>query len=130
MGAQHELHDRGRREMKRGAGRLLPSKQQRLFIKENVMAVDTILHNAKIATNRVPSFVEAIATTAGKISAVGTNEEVLRLGGPETKVIDGNRRTVIPGLNDFGCGWNVTETKSAGRSRRTANSGPRWEKRR
>jgi predicted amidohydrolase YtcJ len=64
------------------------------------MAVDTILHNAKIATNRVPSFVEAIAITAGKIGAAGTNEEVLRLRGSETKVIDGNRRTVIPGLND------------------------------
>ena len=64
------------------------------------MAVDTILHNAKIATNRVPSFVEAIAITAGKISAWGTNEEILLLRGPETKVIDGNRRTVIPGLND------------------------------
>ena len=64
------------------------------------MAVDTILHNARIATNRVPSFVEAIAITAGKISAVGTNEEILRLRGPETRVIDGNRRTVIPGLND------------------------------
>jgi predicted amidohydrolase YtcJ len=64
------------------------------------MAVDTILHNAKIATNGVPSFVEAIAITAGKISARGTNEEILRLRGPETKVIDGNRRTVIPGLND------------------------------
>jgi predicted amidohydrolase YtcJ len=64
------------------------------------MAVDTILHNAKIATNGVPSFVEAIAITAGKISARGTNEEILRLRGPETKVIDGNRRRVIPGLND------------------------------
>ena len=64
------------------------------------MAVDTILHNANIATNRVPSFVEAIAITAGKISAVGTNEEILRLQGSETRVIDGNRRTVIPGLND------------------------------
>src|SRR6202451_3255289 len=64
------------------------------------MAVDTILHNSKIATNRVPSFVEAIAITAGKISAGATNEEILRLRGPETKVIDGNRRTVIPGLND------------------------------
>src|SRR6201990_2352174 len=64
------------------------------------MAVDTILHNAKIATNRAPSFVEAIAISGGKISAVATNEEILRLRGPETKVIDGNRRTVIPGLND------------------------------
>ncbi len=64
------------------------------------MAVDTILHNAKIATNGVPSFVEAIAITAGKISAGGTNEEILQLRGPGTEVIDGNRRTVIPGLND------------------------------
>ncbi len=64
------------------------------------MAVDTILHNARIATNRVPAFVEAIAITAGKISATGTDEEILPLRGPMTTVIDGNRRTVIPGLND------------------------------
>ncbi len=64
------------------------------------MAVDTILHNAKIATNRVPAFVEAVAITAGTISATGTDEEILRLRGPRTTVIDGNRRTVIPGLND------------------------------
>jgi predicted amidohydrolase YtcJ len=64
------------------------------------MAVDTILHNARIATNGVPSFVEAVAITAGKISAAGTDEEILRQRGPETKVIDGKGRTVIPGLND------------------------------
>ena len=64
------------------------------------MPADIILHNAKIATNGVPSFVEAIAIKDGKISAVGTNDEILRLGGPATKVIDGKGRTVIPGLND------------------------------
>ena len=64
------------------------------------MAVDTILYNAKIATNRVPAFVEAIAITSGKISATGTDEEILRLRGPMTRVIDGKRKTVIPGLND------------------------------
>src|SRR6201990_3398646 len=64
------------------------------------MAVDTILYNARIATNRVPAFVEAVAITAGKISATGTDEKILRLRGPMTTVIDGNRRTVIPGLND------------------------------
>ena len=64
------------------------------------MAVDTILHNSKIATNRVPAFVEAVAITARTISAIGTDEEILRLRGPMTTVIDGNRRTVIPGLND------------------------------
>jgi len=64
------------------------------------MSVDTIVHNAKIATNGVPSFVEAIAITGGKISAVGKDEEILRLREPETQVINGERRTVIPGLND------------------------------
>jgi predicted amidohydrolase YtcJ len=64
------------------------------------MSVDTILHNAKIATNQVPSFVEAVAISGGKISAVGKDEEILRLREPGTQVIDANRRTVIPGLND------------------------------
>src|SRR5215469_7314610 len=64
------------------------------------MSADAILHNAKIATNGVPSFAEAIAITAGKIAAVGNNEDILRMRGPQTHVIDGRGRTVIPGLND------------------------------
>src|SRR6266446_5325231 len=65
------------------------------------MAADTIIHNAKSATNATPSFVEAIAITAGKISATGTSDKILRQEqGPATRVIDANGRTVIPGLND------------------------------
>src|SRR6266850_2101888 len=65
------------------------------------MAADTIIHNARIATNTTPSFVEAIAITAGKISATGTSDKILRQEkGPATRVIDANGRTVIPGLND------------------------------
>ena len=65
------------------------------------MSADTVLHNAKIATNGVPSFVEAIAIKDGKISTTGTSDEILRQHqGLATKVIDGNGRTVIPGLND------------------------------
>ncbi|HWO27228.1 MAG TPA: amidohydrolase family protein, partial [Candidatus Acidoferrum sp.] len=64
------------------------------------MSAELILHNAKIATNGVPSFVEAIAITAGRIAAAGKDEEILRLRGPQTRVINGRRRTVIPGLND------------------------------
>ncbi len=64
------------------------------------MSVDTILHNARIATNHVPSFVEAVAISAGKISAAGNDDEILRLRERGTQVIDANRRTVIPGLND------------------------------
>ena len=51
------------------------------------MSAELILHNAKIATNGVPSFVEAIAITAGRISAAGKDEEILRLRGPQTRVI-------------------------------------------
>src|SRR5256886_9485670 len=65
-----------------------------------VMSVDTILHNARIATNQVPSFVEAVAISAGKISAAGNDDEILRLRETRTQVIDANRHTVIPGLND------------------------------
>src|SRR5213592_1445666 len=65
------------------------------------MAADTIIHNAKIATNATPSFAEAIAITAGKISATGTSDKILRQEqAPATPVIDANGRTVIPGLND------------------------------
>ena len=64
------------------------------------MSAEVILHNAKIATNGVPSFVEAIAISDGKVIAIGRNEEILHLLGPATRVIDVGRRTVIPGLND------------------------------
>src|SRR5260370_8186773 len=64
------------------------------------MQPDSIVHNAKIATNGVPSFVEAVAIKDGKISAVGRSDEILRQRGPATNVIDCGGRTVIPGLND------------------------------
>jgi predicted amidohydrolase YtcJ len=64
------------------------------------MPADVILHNAKIATNRVPSSAEAVAIEGDKFVAVGSSEEVFRVRGPTTLVIDAGGRTVIPGLND------------------------------
>ena len=64
------------------------------------MPAEIILHNAKIATNGVPAFVEAIAIKDGKIDAAGTNDEILRQREPATTVIDAGGRAVIPGLND------------------------------
>src|SRR5262245_20713503 len=64
------------------------------------MPADVVLHNAKAATNGVPSFVEAVAVADGKVVAAGANDEVLRHRGPATRVIDAGGRTVIPGLND------------------------------
>jgi predicted amidohydrolase YtcJ len=70
------------------------------FRKEISMPADVILHNAKIATNHVPPFVEAIAIEGHTILAVGSNDEVLRQRGPATLVIDAKGRAVIPGLYD------------------------------
>jgi predicted amidohydrolase YtcJ len=64
------------------------------------MQPDCVLHNARIATNGVPSFTEALAIKDGKISAVGTEDEILRQRGSATNVIDCGGWTVIPGLND------------------------------
>jgi predicted amidohydrolase YtcJ len=79
--------------------RLLPSNTP-FEREERSMPADMIFHNAKVATNGVPSFVQAIAMEKGTITATGRNEEILRLRGPATQVIDGNGRSVIPGLND------------------------------
>src|SRR6202142_176275 len=67
---------------------------------KEIRVSEIILHNAKIATNATPSFVEAIAISDGRVTAIGRNDEILRLRGPATRVIDGRRHTVIPGLND------------------------------
>jgi predicted amidohydrolase YtcJ len=64
------------------------------------MATDIILHNAKIATNSTPSFVEALAITDGKMIATGNERDILRLRDAATKVVDAKGRTIIPGLND------------------------------
>lgn len=62
---------------------------------------DLILHHGRIATqDERRSFVEAVAITAGRFSATGSDRDVLALRGPETQVIDLNGRTVVPGLND------------------------------
>src|SRR6201997_4400138 len=70
------------------------------FRKEVPVAADVLLHNARIATNRAPSFVDAVAIEGGKFVAAGTSDEILRQRGPATQVIDAGGRTVIPGLND------------------------------
>jgi len=65
-----------------------------------VMA-DLVLVNGKIVTmDAEESIREAVAVKFGRILAVGSSEEVKGLVGIETKVIDLEGRTVIPGLID------------------------------
>ncbi len=62
---------------------------------------DLILHNARIATqDDKRSFAEALAIKSNRFLAVGTEKEVMAYRGDNTEVINLNRRTVIPGLND------------------------------
>lgn len=72
----------------------------RLAAQESQRA-DLILHNAKVLTvDNNFSITEAVAVAGNKIAAVGKNDDVLKLKGPNTQVIDLKGRTVIPGLVD------------------------------
>jgi predicted amidohydrolase YtcJ len=62
---------------------------------------DTILVNGKILTVDTQfSTREAVAIRDGKITLVGSNADVRKQAGPQTRVIDLQGRTVIPGLID------------------------------
>ncbi|HWP84699.1 MAG TPA: amidohydrolase family protein [Terriglobia bacterium] len=60
---------------------------------------DTILHNGKILTVDASfSIAQAVAIRDGKFLAVGSDQDVLRLKGPQTKLFDLRGRTVVPGF--------------------------------
>lgn len=65
------------------------------------VTADLIVTNAKVAVmDSHRTITEAIAVRDGKVLKTGTTEEVLKLQGANTKTIDANKRTLIPGLND------------------------------
>src|ERR1700722_9424639 len=62
---------------------------------------DLIVYNGKIATqNEQRSIVEAVAVLDGRFLAIGTGREVMAWRGEQTQLINLNKRTAIPGLND------------------------------
>nr|WP_157369757.1 amidohydrolase [Zavarzinella formosa] len=64
-------------------------------------SADLILHNANILTVDAKfSTAQAIAIRNGRIMAVGTDGDVLKLKGSETKIIDAKGKTILPGLMD------------------------------
>jgi predicted amidohydrolase YtcJ len=66
-----------------------------------VEAPDLILHNGKIVTvDAKDSLASAIAIAGEKISAVGTDADVLALQGEKTKLVDLAGQMVLPGLID------------------------------
>ena len=72
---------------------------------ELVQFPELIVHNAKIVTmddtdpnGTVGTIVQAMAVRGDTIQLLGTDAQVLRLAGPQTRKIDLKGRTVIPGM--------------------------------
>ena len=62
---------------------------------------DLIVHHGKIATvDDKFSLVEALAIRGDRILATGKDDDIVKLAGPKTKLVDLQGRTVIPGLCD------------------------------
>ncbi|HEY5627677.1 MAG TPA: hypothetical protein VIR79_07005, partial [Nitrospira sp.] len=80
---------------------------------------DMIIHNAKIVTMDDPSFTpdpgtisEAMAIRDDKILAIGSNQLIRSLAGPETRQLDLQGRTVLPGIiltHEHPTDWAWTE---------------------
>jgi predicted amidohydrolase YtcJ len=63
--------------------------------------IDSILYNAKgISMDPQGNTFQALAIEGDKIAALGRDEEILRLAGPGTKLINAQGKTLIPGLID------------------------------
>jgi hypothetical protein len=67
---------------------------------QNIFA-DTIIVNAKVRTmDAAKPQAEAVAILGNKIVAVGSNAEIQKFAGAETKRIDAGGKLIIPGFND------------------------------
>ena len=62
---------------------------------------DLIVTHARVITlDPAKPRATAVAARGGSFVAVGTDQEVSKLRGPKTRVVDAGGRTLIPGLND------------------------------
>lgn len=67
----------------------------------SAIAPDLILYNAAIRTmNPAQPRAEALAVSANRIVAVGTTAAVRALAGAQTRLLDAQGRSVLPGFND------------------------------
>lgn len=68
---------------------------------EQLIGADMIVFNAKITTGSLTKpEASALAVKRGKIYAVGTDVEILKLKDNSTKIIDAGGKRLIPGIND------------------------------
>lgn len=62
---------------------------------------DLILIDGKIATqDQRRTFADSVAIKDGRFLAAGGEKEIMRFKGDRTEVVNLNKRTVIPGLQD------------------------------
>jgi predicted amidohydrolase YtcJ len=61
---------------------------------------DIIFINGNIYTQATPVHAQAIAVRDGRIVAVGSNDEIRKLKGGHTQVVDLGQQFVMPGFND------------------------------
>src|SRR5947208_10381885 len=62
---------------------------------------DLIVHHGKIVTvDKQFTIHQAMAIQGGRILRVGSNEHVLQTKGPQTKLLDLDGKTMLPGLID------------------------------
>ncbi|KRF42226.1 amidohydrolase [Paenibacillus sp. Soil787] len=68
---------------------------------ETIVEADLLIRNANIVTmDESNPVATAVAIRGGRFVAVGNDSDVMRYKGPTTRVVDGNKRLLIPGLND------------------------------
>ncbi|XZE51467.1 amidohydrolase [Planctomycetaceae bacterium SH139] len=62
---------------------------------------DTILFNGKVTTqDPTKPEVSSVGISGGKVIAIGTDDEILKLADSSTRTIDLENRRAVPGLND------------------------------
>jgi predicted amidohydrolase YtcJ len=80
---------------------VLPSRRRCCSPPTPDVKADTIYRGGSIVTvNELQPNAEAVAVRSGRIVAVGYSDEVMKLRGPKTDVIDLAGKTMIPGLID------------------------------
>ncbi|MBI5252418.1 MAG: amidohydrolase [Desulfomonile tiedjei] len=84
-------------------GLLLGSDALASATKSDLVA-DAVYFNGKIATlDATESTVGAVAVKDGKILKVGSSDEIKKLAGTSTRMVDLGGKTVVPGLIDAHC---------------------------
>jgi predicted amidohydrolase YtcJ len=70
-------------------------------VAQKVAPADTILLHGRIYTvNTKLPWAQALAIRDGKLIAVGSDKDISRYRGPDTKVLDAKGRMVLPGITD------------------------------